>query len=217
MPDDPQRFMLYIGKSMNPTLKNMDMLRILPYDDRKIRCGDVIVFHPVHLNRLIAHRVFHSGSKGIRTKGDNNDEVDPWIVNQKKILGRVVNVQRGNRKIRIYRGFIGQLFLIVAKIIHRNESLISYSLHPIYDRLAQSNFFKRRVFSRIQIKIVSFFKSKGPELHLLMGHRVVGRRLPGHDKWQIQRPYRLLIDEISFPSKDLDHLLTPELEKGKEL
>ena len=66
---------------MNPTLKAGDGLTIIPYGNRKILVGDVVVFSRPEGNHNVVHRVVAADSEGIRTRGDNNINIDPLFVN----------------------------------------------------------------------------------------------------------------------------------------
>ena len=102
MPDNFYK-KIYTGPSMNPAFKVLDGLQIIPYRDRMIRPGDVIVFNPPGLSHRVTHRVISVDSQGIRTRGDNNPYDDPWILTPDQVLGRVVCAQRRNWRRRLRR------------------------------------------------------------------------------------------------------------------
>ncbi len=54
----------------------------------KYEVGDIIIFR-VH-GCLVAHRVAAETKNGFRTKGDHNGVLDPWVVTEDAILGRLV-------------------------------------------------------------------------------------------------------------------------------
>jgi signal peptidase len=189
----------HIGPSMNPTLQSGDALQIIPYDSKKIRCGDVIVFIPPGGDRKITHRVISIDSKGVKTKGDNNKRIDSWVLSHDNIIGEVIYVQRGRGCRRVYGGPIGQLFVVVVKAIRIMDSVISYLLRPVYQQLASSGIFRRWLHGLVDIRVISFNRQEGPELQLLMGQQVIGRLLPGKSQWDIRRPFRLFVDERSLP------------------
>ncbi|MEM3551081.1 MAG: signal peptidase I [Candidatus Bathyarchaeia archaeon] len=54
----------------------------------KYGVGDVIVFR-VH-GCLVAHRIVAESESGFRTKGDYNGVLDPWVVTENAILGKLV-------------------------------------------------------------------------------------------------------------------------------
>lgn len=68
--------------SMQPMIDPGDLVVTTPKPVREVRSGDVIVFHPPGDDDLVVHRVVDvsKGASGptIRTKGDDNDSVDPW-------------------------------------------------------------------------------------------------------------------------------------------
>ena len=90
--------MNYIGSSMNPTLKPGVRLDVSAYHGQRIRKGDVIVFIPPRGNSKIVHRVTSVHSDGIRTRGDNCNYEDNWVLRRENILGRVVAAQWNNRR-----------------------------------------------------------------------------------------------------------------------
>ncbi len=190
----------YTGHSMNPLLKTGYLLKVIPYDGRKIRCGDVIVFlSPQENNLRIAHRVISINSQEIKTKGDNNRNVDFVSLTPEDIVGRAVYAQRGNRRLNLYGGLIGQLFAIAVRISRSLDFLASLFLRDPYHRLAQSGIFRRWRPAWMETRIFSFNRPSGTELQLLMGKRVIGRRRPAQTQWQIQRPFRLFVDVSALP------------------
>ena len=191
--------MNYIGPSMNPTLKSGDRLCIIPYDGQKIRRGDVVVFVPPGGDSKIIHRVVSIHSQGIKSRGDNNNELDQWVLKPDQILGRVVSAQRGNRRRRVFGGPVGQLFAAVLRVIHAIDSHVCYLLRPAYNELARVGVFACLLPAKMRPRVISFDRTEGKELQLLMGRRVIGRWLPGRSRWHICRPFRLFVDEESLP------------------
>jgi signal peptidase len=189
---------VYTGPSMNPTLRAPDILSVVPYNERKIRCGDVIVFVPPGGNHRITHRVISVDKEGIKTRGDNNSNIDTFILKPDNIIGRVTYARRGNKLLRIYAGLPGQLYVIAVKTVRKIDMGISFLLHPIYHWLSKIGVFRWFVPLRLKPRIISFKRPPGVEHHLVMGRRIVGKRLPGKEKWYIKRPFRLFVDEKSL-------------------
>ncbi len=189
----------YLGPSMKPILKPGDRLQIIPYSAEKIRRGDVIVLIPPGGDTKVIHRVVFMDSQGIRTRGDNSTHVDPWILSPNDILGRVVTVKRGKRRLRIFGGAIGQLFSMTFRAVHTIDSTLSSLLRPGYRRLATDGTFRRWLPDQMKPRVISFNRGEGTELQLFMGRRVIGRWLPGKSGWNIRRPFRLFVDEESLP------------------
>lgn len=191
--------MTYTGPSMNPTLKAGDGLHVVSYENRKIRIGDVVVFpHPEAGNNVV-HRVVAVGSQGVRTRGDNNINLDPWVLHPEDIVGRVESAQRKGRRLPIHSGLTGVIIVFALWPVTKILVTVSRILHPVYHWFSNSGIFKRYMRFLPETRVLSFNKSVGTELQLLMGNRVIGRRVPGSHKWQIVRPFRLFVDEGSLP------------------
>jgi signal peptidase I len=191
--------MIYKGPSMNPTLKPGDQLWITPYNGQKIKCGDVVVFISPRDGSRVVHRVVSLDSSGIRTQGDNNNRVDPWLLSHDEILGRVFSLKRRRRR-RVFGGPIGQLLGGAIRAIKAIDISMCSRLRPAYDRLAMAGAIRRWLPNKImKTKVISFDRAEGLELQLLMGRRVIGRWLPGMTQWLIRRPFRLFVDEASLP------------------
>jgi signal peptidase I len=186
---------IYMGSSMYPTLKPADILEVIPYKKQKVRCGDVIVFsHPEEHNKIV-HRVISVDSNGIKTRGDNSKEADSWVLEPGNIQGYVINYQRKSKQRQIMGSIAGPLLskaLRSAKLIYW---FMSGLLYPIYLRLAQKGINSEKLNAFLKIRVISFCRPAGEEFHLLIGRRVIGRRLPGQVQWQIKFPFRLFIDE----------------------
>ena len=99
----------YAGNSMFPTLKTGDILRVAPCEDRDISVGDVLVFNNSYGRTPIVHRVVTVNQEGLRTKGDNKLAIDDFILQPTEIIGRVVSIQRGKKRVTIFGGFPGRL------------------------------------------------------------------------------------------------------------
>jgi signal peptidase len=191
--------MNYNGSSMHPTLKPGDRLDTVSYDRQKIRRGDVVVFISPADESKAVHRVVSVDSKGIKTRGDNCNRIDPWVLSPDQILGRVTSVHRRNRRRRILGGLWGRVFVRAVRALSTLDLGASFLLRPVYDRLARSGILRCWKPVWLEPKVVSFSHCGGTELQLLMGRWVIGRRLPGMARWNIRRPFRLIVDENSLP------------------
>jgi len=189
----------FTGSSMKPSLKPGDGLRVHPYGDRKIRIGDVVVVCPPEREQHVVHRVVSVDSHGIRTRGDNNNNTDAWVLCAEDIIGRVVCVNRKNRSKTIYGGLLGRVYASGLKAIKQIDLTVSRILHPVYHRFASSGIFRNLLPQQLKTHILCFKRANGIEMQLLMGRWVIGRQLTGRDRWHIQRPFRLFVDEASLP------------------
>jgi signal peptidase I len=88
------------GTSMLPWVRPGDIANIRGVSADAIRCGDVVLFR--RGNRLFVHRIIEkSGAVGaaqFRAKGDAHPTCD-GLVEQQELLGRVVRIYRGGRRI----------------------------------------------------------------------------------------------------------------------
>jgi len=194
-----QEPMTYIGPSMNPTLKPGDRLEVIFCGGQIIRRGDVIAFIPPGGDSKVVHRVISVNSDGIKTRGDNCNFEDDWVLSREHILGRVVSAQRGNRRLRVFGGLLGHSLAVAIRATKSIDSNLTSLLRPFYQRLARAGVFSRWLPSRMRPRVISFNRDAGTELQLVMGRRVIGRWLEGKSEWNIRRPFRLFVDEESLP------------------
>lgn len=180
---------------MNPTLCELDVLEIAPYGDQPVRVGDVILFVPPDWNRPAVHRVVRLTPDGIRTRGDNNNRMDTWVLRPENVIGQVVRAARGRRERTIYGGGTGRLWAVgvtIYKVLVKFPSLF-------YHLLARSGFLRYLLPLQKRMRIITINRPAGKELQLLQGHWLVGRYKPGMQHWWIQCPFRLFIDVDSLP------------------
>ncbi|MEI8348612.1 MAG: S26 family signal peptidase [Candidatus Omnitrophota bacterium] len=181
---------------MKPTICAHDLLSVFAYNERKIIRGDVVVFISPLNGRKIAHRVICAGKQHIRTKGDHNRYVDPWLLTPQDIIGQVAYVQRGKKRIRIYGAVLGELYVTKIKIMCFVRKSASFIFGMCYRYIAQKSLFYRLSKFFLKPRLVVFNRPGGEDLQLVLGHSfVVGRRMPGKNTWHIRRPFRLLVDK----------------------
>lgn len=190
---------------MHPTLNELDLLEIAPYGDLTIRAGDVIMFLPPEENQPIVHRVERVTKDGIRTHGDNNIENDPWLLQHEDVVGRVVAAWRGQKQRKIPGGKSGRLTSLSVRWILALDRSISRLLNPFYHSLARTGIVRRLLPSRLRTRVVVYRVGSQTQLRLLVGRHVVGQFDNRRCQWQIQRPFRLFVDEGALPgSKELN-------------
>lgn len=188
-------FCTHKGSSMNPTLCASDLLEIEAYIDRPIRVGDVIFFLSPDGGRPAVHRVASVTPDSVRTKGDNNSRIDPWVIQSADVIGRVIRATRGKTRRLIYGGTAGRLWsrgLWGFKVLEQGLSFF-------YHRLARSGLLRRLLPIQKRIRIVAINRSDGRSFKLLLGNWLIGHYEPGMTYWQIQRPFRLFVDIQSLP------------------
>lgn len=91
------------GFSMSPFIRDGDVITLGP-PPRRLRFGEVAAFVNPGNNRLTVHRVVAIGRHGYLIRGDNAPEPDGTVAHA-DILGRVINVERGSRRVRLGLGF----------------------------------------------------------------------------------------------------------------
>ena len=191
----PVYFCAHFGTSMNPTLCELDVLEIAPYGTQPVRVGDVILFVPPDWNRPAVHRVVRLTPDGIRTRGDNNNRMDTWVLPPENVIGQVVRAARGKRERPIYGGGIGRLWAVGVKIF---KVLVKFP-SLFYHLIARSGLLRYLLPLHKRMRIITINRPAGEELQLLLGRWLVGRYTPGMQHWWIQRPFRLFVDENSLP------------------
>ena len=189
----------HIGTSMNPTLSALDLLEVEPYNQKKPKIGDVILLKLSTENLYVVHRIVKTSQSRYLTRGDNSTEVDPWILNRKKILGSVIAAQQGNKRRKIAGGFIGRLTGLSCLVRRKTSGLLVKILRPAYRPLCSGGFLHWLVPVRLTPQVATFQSGTNASHKLLLGKRIIGSYDESLLQWQIKRPYRLFVNENSLP------------------
>ena len=91
------------GYSMDPFIKDEDVLTLSPMEAGKPGFGDVIAFKIHENSRIVIHRVIRTSADSCLVKGDCCSEPD-GLISRKDILGLVSGVERDGRKVRFGLG-----------------------------------------------------------------------------------------------------------------
>jgi len=78
--------------SMEPELKVGSVVITRPTDMQSIHAGDIITFRSPLNGKFTTHRVISvtsNPSPVLRTKGDANEEADPFIIGSQSVVGKV--------------------------------------------------------------------------------------------------------------------------------
>lgn len=78
--------------SMEPNLHVNDMVLYQKKDISEYEKGDIIIYKHSEKNEiiLITHRIQEVVGTEFQTKGDHNKDVDPWMVHEEDVVGRIV-------------------------------------------------------------------------------------------------------------------------------
>jgi signal peptidase I len=87
------RFDAILSGSMSPSMNVGDLVVVTPTSADSMKVGDVIIFHSPIGGNLVCHRIIaisqEDGSLVFHTKGDNNEDPDPFNLEASSIVGKV--------------------------------------------------------------------------------------------------------------------------------
>jgi hypothetical protein len=192
-------FAAYVGPSMNPTLREPEIMEIMPYDSRPLRVGDVVFFLSREADQPVVHRIIRVTPVGISTLGDNNTQEDTLLLQPKNIKGRVVAAWRGQKRRKIAGGYQGRLtscWLRRRRVLDRGVSPL---LHPLYQALSHWKLIAWALPASFRPRIVVFHARGRDQFQLLLGQRIIGRYDDQRHQWRIQRPFQLFVDGRVLP------------------
>jgi hypothetical protein len=179
---------------MNPTLREPEMMEIVPCGNRPLRVGDVVFFLPPGSVYPVVHRVVRVMPDGISTRGDNNSREDDFLLRPENIRGRVVAARRGRKRRKVAGGFRGCWTMYRFQLRRLFDRGVSPLLHPLYHALSRRGIAKWLPAS-FRPRVVVFRVKGEDRQQLLLGERVIGRYDERTRQWRILRPFRLLVNE----------------------
>jgi SynChlorMet cassette protein ScmC len=191
----------YSGPSMNPTLRQGDLMEVLPCGDRSVRAGDVLFIVPPGSSRHVVHRAVSVTSEGIRTRGDNCCQMDPWTLRSSNIAGRVVAAWRGRKRRSIAGARCGEWLARWRRAWRRVWRPVTRRLHPIYRALELSGVWRRLLPGDLRPRVIVFGSGKQRHARLMMGQRIIGHLDQATGSWRIHRPFRLFVNQANLPGK----------------
>jgi ribosomal protein S18 acetylase RimI-like enzyme len=100
------------GFSMQPFIRDKDVLTISPIKDMQPSLGDVVAFTHPDTGRLAIHRIIGRTDDGWLIRGDNCPDPD-GVVATEKIIGRVCRVERRGKETHLGIGKVGKLIAIL--------------------------------------------------------------------------------------------------------
>ena len=214
---EPVFFAAYVGPSMNPTLREPEIMEIMPYNKRPMRVGDVAFFLPPESNQPVVHRIIRITPEGISTLGDNNSRKDTFLLQRNDIKGLVVAAWRGQKRRNIVGGLCGRMtsgWLRCRRVLDR---CVSPLLHPLYYALSGWKLIALVLPAQFQPRVVVFRTQNREQFQLLMGRRVIGLYDDKRQKWQIHRPFQLFVDRKLLPKQKEKNQLKQKFLNGRKL
>jgi len=191
---------VYSGPSMNPTLRAPDLLDVVPYHGEKPAVGDIICFTPPGDEKNVIHRIIRITGSGIQTQGDNNPSADPALVQEDRIIGRVIGATREKHHRKIACGTLGRF---TRWRMHIRKSALDRIVKII--RLAKPALVLTRAISHLlpgrwKPRIVLFSSRNTRIMRLFFGASVAGEFNTIEGKWTIRFPFWLLVNETALPT-----------------
>ena len=194
-------FAAYVGSSMNPTLREPEIMEIMPYDSRSVRVGDVAFFLPPEADQPVVHRIIRVTPAGISTLGDNNSQEDAFLLQPENIKGQVMAAWRGQKRRKIAGGLQGRLTgrrLRWRLLLRRGASPL---MVPLYQALSRWGVIAWLLPASFRPRVVVFHSQGRDQFQLLLGQRIIGRYDDQRHQWQIQRPFHLFVDGRALPGQ----------------
>ncbi len=102
------------GFSMDPFIKDGDVLTLSPLRTREPRLGEVVAFKLPEAGKISIHRVIHTKADSCLIKGDCCSEPDGFIP-KTNILGLVNRIDRAGRRIRFGLGLERALIAFLSR------------------------------------------------------------------------------------------------------
>ncbi len=149
-------------------------------------CGDIIVFaSPRHPDEVI-HRVIERLPNGLRTSGDRSSQSDAELVTPGNYRGKVNEIIRGNRRIKIAGGHRGLWQLRCNRIRRWLLTIPAWIVRPIRHRYGDTP------FAAILARMPGVYQGRyaGPDenkIHKLSWHgKVLATRNSKHEHWNLR-------------------------------
>jgi signal peptidase len=110
------RFDTVLSGSMSPALDTGDMVVVTNVAPSELKVGDIIVFYSPITSGLVCHRIIdvEQGSELLfQTKGDNNEDPDPFLISSANVVGKVqADIPSMGYVVQYLRGPFGLLLIL---------------------------------------------------------------------------------------------------------
>jgi hypothetical protein len=115
------------GYSMSPFIRDHDTITIAPWQESLPAVGEIVAFTRPGSQSLVVHRIVHRRGATYLIQGDNNPGSPDGYLPRSSLFGRVVQVERNGRRVRLG---LGPERLLIAFLSRRSW------LVPLLHRLA---------------------------------------------------------------------------------
>ena len=163
--------------------------------------GDVAFFLPPESDQPVVHRIIRVTPAGISTLGDKHIQEDKFLLQPNNIKGRVVAAWRGQKRRKIAGGLQGRLISGWFRWRGVLDHSVSPVLHPLYQALSHWKLIAWLLPASLRPRVVVFRTLGQDQLQLLLGQRIIGRYDDRRHQWQVQRPFKLFVDERLLPKQ----------------
>ena len=145
--------------SMEPVIKTGSAVFVQKSPNYKT--GDVIAFKPEGNKNLVAHRVVSNDGKTFQTKGDANEEADPWKISQNQIAGKIVYyipyVGFGVDFAKQPKGFVLIVIIPAAIIIWEELKVLLGELIKVFSKAHPAKAFSGSPKIMMIVPLIGFF------------------------------------------------------------
>lgn len=199
--DDKHIPIVVSGPSMLPTLRQSELLEVIPYgsDYPGPFVGDVICFFSPEKNYRVVHRVISIRGDMIVTRGDNNPSDDSHTLSEDEILGKVAFAWRDGHRRKIHGHFSGRVVhqaLRIRKNILRFASPAVRTARPTLKITRNMH----RYFPKImRVRVILYTARRRRILRIFMWGKNVGEFDAVKGVWKIRYPYTFFIDSERLP------------------
>jgi SynChlorMet cassette protein ScmC len=191
---------VYTGTSMNPILREPELLEVAPYKEQAPAIGDIICFFDHEQDVQVIHRIIGVTPGGFRTQGDNTQVMDNFPVPQEDIAGKVIMAWQGNHHRRISGGYAGRLTRKVVRIKKGVRAVFAGFAHRVYTVFANARLFPRIVPQALKIRVVLFTTPESEILRVFCANTLIGEYSDHKKAWMVRFPFLLLVDTSALPT-----------------
>ncbi len=125
------------GNSMNPAIRNDDIITITPVRNSPLGYGEIVAFRHPGSGSLIIHRITSIKSKKYSIKGDNSDIADRNIPGE-NIIGVIIKVERNGKALfwpnRVNHLLFSRIYIFLIYLRLRINRILKYLVKKITQR-----------------------------------------------------------------------------------